>query len=672
MKKTILYSLFFLPVSLFAQEHQIDSLQNALKTAKQDTNRVKILNSIAANYLQVPPNYKKALPFAEESLALSKQLNYKKGLARAYNNLGLIYGYFGFYTKALNSYLNKLKIWEALKDSAKIIESYYNLSSQYSLQKNYGKALETDLMINKIVEANKNENDLMTMSWRLRTDYFNICKKAISRSDSISANYNYTKAIEFALKAKNLAKEMGDSNNIAFFYNCLGYIYDKCNLCDQSNMLTGTRLIKANLYDSAKNEFLASVEIYKKLNNKEGILTSYISLGLFHRNQGDLLVKTNRTSAANNNYKKSLQYYLQAFKGIKELGYKHGLASFNKEVGTAYLKLGNTKNAEPHLLNAAIIFKEIGYKEGAKESYELLSNVALKNQNYKKAFEYYRDFSNLKDSLINEESVKQLTEMEIKYETEKKDLKIKISKQEIEEEKKNNKYLMLGTIASVMILIFISYLLVNMRKQNKALAKERVATSNLMGIMRHETARQFSNLSLSLQKILSVKEPKLQVNKAIVEVKSKALLYSSLFMSEGKALISFKKSVEELFIYNYSRHLIDKDIKFEVTGDLDITINGEEYLFEYLNELISNSLEHAFQNIVEPVIKISIEQTKDNITIEYYDNGCGITNFHKLINPGKGMYYIKLLAEDNMNARLKTDFSSGSKFILILPANNAK
>jgi sensor histidine kinase YesM len=175
-----------------------------------------------------------------------------------------------------------------------------------------------------------------------------------------------------------------------------------------------------------------------------------------------LCAAKNKLPEADINYQKSLAYYLKAFAIIKKLGYKHGVAYYSKEVGKAYLKLGKLKDAESYLLHAATGFEEIGYKEGAKESYELLSEVTLKEKDYNKALEYYKDFSRLKDSLLNEESVKQLTETEIKFETEKKDNEIlllnkdkQIEQSKIEQQSRN--VFLIALVAALLIVSILIY-----------------------------------------------------------------------------------------------------------------------------------------------------------------------------------------------------------------------
>ena len=71
-----------------------------------------------------------------------------------------------------------------------------------------------------------------------------------------------------------------------------------------------------------------------------------------------------------------------------------------------------------------------------------------------------------------------------------------------------------------------------------------------------------------------------------------------------------------------------------------------------MNELMANSFEHAFTSIDNPEIHISIVYHKPVYEITYRDNGIGFTEEKRNIIQGKGMYYIKAYATQNLHGRL--------------------
>jgi two-component sensor histidine kinase len=619
MRKIILlFAAIVLSWSSYSQQNQIDSLQKLLHSSKSDTNRVKIVLNLSRLY-SVNGNISSGLYYSEWGKKLSDSLHYVWGVATAYSMFGVAYNMSGNWDSAIIFQTKEMTLRRKIKNIQKLADALVRLSISYSNKGDYFNACNYLFEATQLDEGSNN-------TIQLGEDYSNIAALFIDLK-------LYRLGIEYIKRSLAISQKNNDEIKEAYDYNNLGSIY-----------------LNLKKYDSSLEYINKSVQIFKKNNLASELVSCYESLASLYTETGK--------------YDSALSY-INAYKNLSV--YQNNLIAeclSNGQLGYVYMHKKDFVKAERYFVASVKIANETNTLDLQLPGYQYLTQIFINENKTRQADSSFKKFLSLNDSFINNSNI--ISSALAKFIEEKMNFQKTSLTRQRENERKIKNYFILGTIASVIVAIFILYLLINKRKQNKALAKERAAVSNLAGIMKHETARQFSNLSISLQKILSVKDPKLQVSKAIVEVKSNALLYSSLFISGGKALISFKKTAEELFTYNYSRNLIDKDVEFEVTGDVNLNVHGEEYLFEYLNELISNSLEHAFKDTDKPVIKISIEQTKDNTIIKYQDNGCGITNFDELITPGKGMYYIKLLAEDNMNAELETDFRRGSKFILTL------
>ena len=86
---TIVICFFWSPL-LYAQSSEetsfTDSLQHALHTVKEDTNKVTILNSLAYEYKNNNPD--SGLYYGQQAIALAQKLQWKTGLGSALNNRG--------------------------------------------------------------------------------------------------------------------------------------------------------------------------------------------------------------------------------------------------------------------------------------------------------------------------------------------------------------------------------------------------------------------------------------------------------------------------------------------------------------------------------------------------------------------------------------------------------
>ena len=87
--------------NIYSQNHRtIDSLIKVLHFQKNDTLKVITLSNLCAEY--VGNNPKIAKDYANQSLELSKKIDYKHGIAGAYNEFGLIYHDEGNFPLSLN------------------------------------------------------------------------------------------------------------------------------------------------------------------------------------------------------------------------------------------------------------------------------------------------------------------------------------------------------------------------------------------------------------------------------------------------------------------------------------------------------------------------------------------------------------------------------------------
>ncbi|MEP6738355.1 MAG: tetratricopeptide repeat protein, partial [Chryseolinea sp.] len=239
---TVIFAAFLLSSNLFGQK--LDSLNAVLDTAKSER-KVKTLNELfGAN---VSSNPIKALGYAREALNLATEINDKKGMGAAYNNLGIIYRNQGALEKALEYYLASLKIYESLDNKVGVASSKNNISTIYSIKQDYAEAM-------KYLE-----------------DSYNIFKE-IGDQDRIIGSLNNLgilnteiqlndKAMKYFLEASELSEKAG--KKFADPYNNVGNIF-----FNQGN------------YQRAVEFYERALTIERDNNNKLGILDVATNLGI--------------------------------------------------------------------------------------------------------------------------------------------------------------------------------------------------------------------------------------------------------------------------------------------------------------------------------------------------------------------------------------------------------
>ncbi|GIV37951.1 MAG: hypothetical protein KatS3mg032_2330 [Cyclobacteriaceae bacterium] len=260
----------------FAQ--QTDSLEAVLDTARNAV-RVKTLNELFRAYL--PSDPVKAIGYTREALNLATEIGDKRGMAAAYNNLGVAYRNQGALDKALQYYIKALRLFEELNNKEGIAGTKSNIASLYSLKKDFGQAMK----------------------------YFN------------EAHATFT---ELNDKAKIIASlnNLGNLNSdMQLFEKAMKYYTEAWQLSVQSGKpfadpLTniGNVYFRQGNYQRAIENYLKALELERQSNNRLGMLTIISNIGIAYTRAGQPRAAQPYLDEA-----LKLSRELQAYTGLPEL-----------------------------------------------------------------------------------------------------------------------------------------------------------------------------------------------------------------------------------------------------------------------------------------------------------------------------------------------------------------
>ncbi|MFH1321062.1 MAG: tetratricopeptide repeat protein [Bacteroidota bacterium] len=436
------------------QSTKADSLETALKTVGDDTARVKILNELSREYQNIDPE--KALEYARQGMDFAERSDFKKGMATCLNTLGDIYNDQFNYDKAIDCYIRYKTICEELQNQSEspvesdrykslIASTLNSIGSKYYYQGDYQKSIYYYLQSIKIYEKLADSPDEALAQSGKKGIAMNM-----NNLGEIHRNQgNYDKAIDYYRKSLSLIENLADisndnsvKQNIAVTLSNIGVVY-----MNQGN------------YEKTLDYFMQSLKIDKELGNKKGIAETLSNVGIVYYYQG--------------NYDVTLNYFMRSLEITEEMGDKRLLASSLNNIGELYSELGKYAEAIEYIKRSIDIAKDIGIKDDIKIFYQSLAEAYAKyaeskssqgiDNNYKNAYEYFRLHSEIKDSLFNEERSKQITEMQEKYESEKKEKEIEILSKEKNiqnlEIKKGRiiKYALTGGVVMLILLSFVIY-----------------------------------------------------------------------------------------------------------------------------------------------------------------------------------------------------------------------
>ena len=761
MQKIKLYIsavLTFLTLYSFSQDNRqtIDSLFNKLEKA-DDKDKIEILNNISKSYW----NYSldSSLYFANEALNLAHIVQDKKGISDAYNKIGNVYSFQNESELALEFFHKCLEIRLEINNSRGITDIYHDIAYEYISEKDYQQAIENfDKALEESIKRNDKEN--ITLFYRRIAQTYTSMSK-------------YKKAIEKFLKAIDIAREIKDELALADNYNGMGNVYyeissydealryylDALEIYQKKDNLEGISTIYNNLgivyhtkdNDKALEYYQKTLEMDIESGYKEGQAIAYNNIGTVYDDKGDK--------------EKALEYYNKSLELNKKLESKDGIAMALNNIGLVYLDLGEYDKAYTNLkkstelaikindtyslannynnlaklflhqkqynksqnnLNLAIkLSKQINVKEWLVESYDLYSQLYSELNDYKKALEYYKLYSETKDSIFSTNSSNRITEMKIKYETDnletentllKKDNKIHLL--ELNRQKNIKNYSIAFSIL-ILALAILSFSQFRLKKRTNGLLKSKndqlkdankkltVSEYNLkelnatkdkfFSIIAHDLKNPFQSL-LGFSEILYNQMDKLSKNeiseytKLIYESSQNLFnLLGNLLQWSQSQLGSIKLSPKPINVYDSIDDVLSifgvaaqkKNIKVESSIAKDVTVFADKHVVSTVfRNLISNAIKFTNQG---GEIKISSVISNNKITVSVEDNGKGISegNLEKLFRidqgystkgtedeagTGLGLILCKdLISQSNGELFVESTLGKGSNFKFTLP-----
>lgn len=173
-----------------------------------------------------------------------------------------------------------------------------------------------------------------------------------------------------------------------------------------------------------------------------------------------------------------------------------------------------------------------------------------------------------------------------------------------------------------------------------------------------------SLLKLQMDKI---NQPALKqaFNESKDRIRAIALVHEKMYLSEELSTINFSDYISSLSrniypIYGHKRINLKYDL-VDFYTDINMAIPLGLACFE----IISNSFKHAFKNLENGNLYISITRDNDKISISIKDDGCGFDLTNVDVNQTLGLSLINnLVKQAKASLTVKTELLSGSEFLI--------
>jgi signal transduction histidine kinase len=363
---------------------------------------------------------------------------------------------------------------------------------------------------------------------------------------------------------------------------------------------------------------------------------------------------------------------------IKQIiGDKSSTAKTNMAIGILAYEMSDYHKSISFLKTAEKFFLESDNIFELKPIYLFMAKSYYKLNLSKEAYSSLLSSYELSDSLYTIESAKIIEELEIKYQTEKKEQEIvSLTKEKALEsaQSKNKTYFILILVLVIFIagITIYFYFKNNKNRHLRKITMERAleAESQKRRFAKELHDGTGSNLTGIRLRLLALKDSSMVDNKVITEI-----IEEVERTHQGVRLLAYQASPPEFDNYTLDEAISDLVRRLTKTGSINInyfstvtldwlTVSGDYQLAVYriIQEALSNIIKHSGANNAD----IQLIQHEDSINLMIEDDGIGFDV--TIVNKGLGLRNMKERAS-NLNAYLKIDsaLKRGTTIILEIP-----
>ncbi|MFZ1688262.1 MAG: adenylate/guanylate cyclase domain-containing protein [Flavobacteriales bacterium] len=384
--KLFVLVLACVPFTSLAQAN-VDSLLKVLGMAAPDTNRVSLLNAVAAGYSQSAPD--STIAYGSRAAELAERLNFKPGLAEAFKNIG--YGHLKReeYGIAIPLYHRSLDLWTALGNADQQQRIHYNLAWMAQQQSDFPGSLEHYLASLRFAEQKGDSAEAANVRMSIGNVY-----------DQMG---EHEQAISILRRVLHMYEQMGDSLSIA-----------------QASSNLGTVLDNDGQYEEGLTHLLRSLQIARTLKEPMG---EAITMGSIANHYQRL-----------EQWEEALKYNEEVLGLFEQLGDPYSIAAASINTGEILTRLERYDEAKQHINKGIEMARIVGVKQWLSNAHAGLYDVANAQGDAAEALKQFKLHIAYQDSITNEANTRKAVQVQMQYDFDKKEAATKA-----EQEKKDQR-----------------------------------------------------------------------------------------------------------------------------------------------------------------------------------------------------------------------------------------
>ena len=627
MKLTLIVFLM-LEIGMSARCSEVDSLIKLLPSLTHPNEKSEVLNKLCFEMVYSKPD--SALQFGKQALAIGRLQNDPAIIGKAFNRIGIVYDVTNVWDTALMFYDSALFYATRARDTITRASAYNNIGLVYWNQSFYDRATESFFKSLYLFEALHKDKGVANT-------YNNIGLIFMEQGRNQEALSYQKKGLQIREKIKDTQGINDSKLNIALLYTEIGP------------------------HDSSLFFFRQIIPYYEKTENHYALGTAYTDLTIYyleHKIWDSALFYSD----------KSIHEY-----ELIQSNYRVATSLLNK--ASIYNQMGKAGKEIQTLIEAQkVLDDESPLRTKSKVLYQLA--MAYERQhNYRKAAQLFMEYKTQSDSLYILERDEKIEEINIKYQTEKREkelLREKAANERLAREKaqaeirvyNRNKWIVgISSLSTIIILLVVAW---QERKKRKIQAisdaliieerekglkavfdaqeneRKRIAKDLHDGI-----GQQLSAIKMYFQNLtrrLIDQEPELKkdiskIDKMITNTGTDVRNISHQMMPKTLTELGLLDAFQDL-LDNCFQHTKTK-YAFEHMGfSQRLPLTVEIALYRIAQELLQNIIKHSGATQVD----VHLIKTKTHCVMIIEDNGKGITGDAQ--SDGIGML--------NINSRLQT------------------
>ncbi len=411
LKKLFTFVLLVCSVTLSAQyDANVDSLRQALQQQNEEEEKLQTLLHLWEGLAYTAPE--EAFNYAQRGLALARKLKDEKMEASFLYRIGVNFNNYNQLDSALVFYNKARQIYQGLGLEMEARTVLDGMAIVYFYAGKYEKAHEAfqsnrDWYLKQgnllhVAYIDIAESNIYTFEGKLELalkhalnglqlyeahggDQRSVADAKNGVANAYFLQERYAKALQYYHQARATYQEIGDKYYLAQILNDIGNLH-----------------LSRNMLDSAAFYLNQSIGYSEATGAQSLHATAVANLGRVNEQKG--------------NYKAALQQHIQALETFRQLDEKSKLIEQYHAIAEAYYKLDENDTASLYADSSLNLALNVGRWNGIEAAYLLKSNIQERLNNPRAALEFFRQAMLYRDSILNEESLKNIAEMDALYE----------------------------------------------------------------------------------------------------------------------------------------------------------------------------------------------------------------------------------------------------------------